>query len=43
MRVQRLKRKPEEPRMNAFISRDEQMQDANQVFEIKDTQHRDKE
>ena len=43
MRVQRLKRKQEEPTMNLFIIRDEQMQDANQAFEIEDTQHRDKE
>ena len=33
MRVQTLIRKLEEPRMNAFISRDEQMQDANQASE----------
>ena len=43
MRVQRLKRKQEEPRMNLFISRDEQMQDANQAFEIEEAQHRDEE
>ena len=41
MRVQRLKRKQEEPRMNLIISRDEQMQDANQAFEIEEAQNRD--
>ena len=37
MRVQRRKRKSEEPRMNAFIRRNEQMQDANHASEKEET------
>ena len=43
IRVQRLKRKPEEPKINAFLSRDENMQDVNQNSEIEEFKNRNEE
>ena len=43
LRVQRLKRKPDQPRMNAFVNRDEIMEDEKEGSEREEKKHRDEE